>query len=90
MNLKNEKMTRVMLGLSIALSFATMSCTRYPTEDELNVLEQQKQAADEAESKVADLENEKARLTRELESAKKDLADHEAEFEEIKKRKASK
>jgi hypothetical protein len=59
-----------------------------PTPEELTLLEQQKQAADDAEARVAELENEKAGFERQLEASQKSLADHEAEFEEIKRRKA--
>ena len=89
MKMNNQKWTRLLLAAGMLLSVTATGCTKYPTEEELNLLEMQKQAADDAEAKVADLENEKARLERELEAAKKELADHEAEFEEIKKRKAA-
>jgi predicted nucleic acid-binding Zn-ribbon protein len=67
-----------------------VSCTRYPTEEELNQLDLQIEAADRAEARVAELENEKAKLQRELAAAKQELADHEAEFEEIKRRTSAK
>ncbi len=90
MTMISSNWKRLAFAAGIALSFSMVSCTRYPTEEELNQLEMQKEAADRAEAKVAELENEKAKLQRELDVAKKELADHEAEFEEIKRRKAAK
>jgi hypothetical protein len=90
-NLKEFMKAKISKGLLfgvLAISLMAVGCTRMPTPEELTLLEQQKQAADDAESRVAELENEKAGFERQLEASKKSLADHEAEFEEIKRRKA--
>lgn len=70
----------LMLGL-----FAT-GCTKMASESDLRRLDEQIAAANAAEARVADLEAEKARLEAELRNQQQILADHEAEFEEIKRR----
>jgi septal ring factor EnvC (AmiA/AmiB activator) len=90
MKVKSINWKRIALFAVLALSFSMVSCTRYPTEEELNQLDLQIEAADRAEARVAELENEKAKLQRELAAAKQELADHEAEFEEIKRRTSAK
>jgi predicted RNase H-like nuclease (RuvC/YqgF family) len=67
-------------------SVVAVGCTKYPSPEELSLLEQQIEAADAAEARVAELEKEKARLEAELERQKKILSEHEAEMEEIKRR----
>jgi Skp family chaperone for outer membrane proteins len=72
--------------LAIALVSAT-GCARKPTEAEMQALEMQIKAADDAEARITELEAEKARLERELQSAKQELSDHQAEFQVLKQRK---
>jgi Skp family chaperone for outer membrane proteins len=68
------------------IGLLAMGCTRHPTPEELAILEDQIRAADSAEKRVEDLKQEKASLEAELQRQQKILADHEAEFEEIKRR----
>lgn len=76
---------RLSLAVAVCLSLMT-GCTRHPTPEEMAILEQQIIAAEAAEKKVEDLENEKATVEAELATQKRSLADHETEFEEIKRR----
>jgi len=83
----NVKGLTAKLSVLAVLSVVLMSgCTRRPNAEELAILEQQIAAADAAEQRVADLEKEKARLQAELDRQQGILSDHEAEFEEIKRR----
>lgn len=89
MMLNKKNITRMFLtGTVLTFSLLSVGCTRHPSEEELQILDAQIQAADDAEARVSELESEKSSLEAQLASEKQKLSDLEAEFEEIKTRKA--
>jgi hypothetical protein len=86
MMIKGTALRKSLLLATVSLGLLSMSCTRMPTPEELAILDAQIEAADAAEAKRDALIQEKANLEAELARQKKILADHEAEFSEIKTR----
>ncbi|MGL1936654.1 MAG: hypothetical protein OCD01_16605 [Fibrobacterales bacterium] len=72
---------------TVGLILVAVGCTKMPSPEDLDKLEQQKSAADAAEQKVVELERQKATLQQELADVQALLAQHEQEFAELKNRK---
>ncbi len=68
--------TLLLLTVTVLLVFATIGCTKYASEEDLQNLETSKQAALSAESKVDDLTSDKAELVQQK-------ADKEAELQAV-------
>lgn len=84
--MNTRKFRSMLLPIAAGIVLMVSACTKYPSDEELKLLDQQIAAADAAETKVGELEQEKASLEAELARQQKILADHEAEFEELKRR----
>lgn len=74
------KLRTAAVVVSISLSSLVLvfgGCTKYASQDDLNALERQRQAALSAEQKVQDLEAEKADLERQITQKEQELLDAE-------------
>ncbi|MBD3165845.1 hypothetical protein GF324_04560 [bacterium] len=69
----------ILLIVAFMVAFAGVGCTKYASEEDLQTLEQQRQAALSAEKKVTELERKKADLEREkaVQQSKVDAAKEE-------------
>ncbi len=79
----------VVLFAAIALLlslFALSGCTKHPSDEELQVLEETKAAALAAEEAQADCESEKSELENQLAGKKQKLEDMEKEKEAVSER----
>ncbi len=78
------------IKLSITVIVASMSlilyngCTKKPGPDELNKLTEQRNSAEAAEKKLADLKNERIQLEAQLEAKKEELKKAEEERDAVK------
>lgn len=84
----NTPKTLVQWGLLLGFtaSLAVVGCTRHPSEEQLRVLEETKQAALSAEQTVEQKRREKADLERQLEQKKRELQKAKDEREAVKRR----
>jgi len=78
--------TLMLVTLFVMSSVSFMACTRRPNAEQLQALEEQKNAALSAESTLEEKRREKSKLESELNAKKKELQDTKAELEEVKKR----
>jgi septal ring factor EnvC (AmiA/AmiB activator) len=75
------------LAVGAVLGLLIMNgCTKRPSEQELQKLEEARMAAESAESKLADLKNERAQLEKSLEDKQTELRQHEAERDDLKQK----
>lgn len=72
--------------LFMVSSFSFMGCTKRPNAEQLQALEEQKNAALSAENTLEERRREKSRLESQLAQKKKELEEAKAELEEVKKR----
>ena len=83
-------MKRSLLTFVVALfvisSFSFVGCTKHPNAEQLQALEEQKNAALSAENTLEERRREKSRLESELNQKRKELQDAKNELEEVKKR----
>ena len=73
MKLKFRNTTLIMGIVLTGLMFAFGGCTRYANQDDLDMLENQRQAALSAESRIEELEGEKSNLEREIADKEREL-----------------
>ncbi|MDQ7051650.1 MAG: hypothetical protein Q9P14_01650 [candidate division KSB1 bacterium] len=74
------------LLMGFSASLALVGCTKHPNEEQLQVLEETKQAALSAEQTVEQKRREKADLERQLEQKKRELQKAKDEKEAVKQR----
>ncbi|MFQ5707604.1 MAG: hypothetical protein ACE5HO_09165 [bacterium] len=67
-------------------SFSLVGCAKHPSAEQLQALEQQKNAALSAEKTLEERRREKSRLESELNKKKNDLQEAQNELETVKKR----
>ncbi len=75
----------IAMAFIIILAFAFSGCTKYASEQDLQELERQKNAALSAERKVEDLKREKSDLERQLAQKKRDLNEAKNILNEVKR-----
>ena len=68
------------------VALTAVGCARKPTPEEMDALNQQIKAADDAEARVAELESQKQSLESELSQLQTKYTETEAEFETLKQR----
>jgi septal ring factor EnvC (AmiA/AmiB activator) len=84
---KVRRVVSVLLATLFAVSLLTMTgCTKHPSDEQLQALEEQKQAALAAEKTLEDKRSEKNRLESELNRKKKELQDAKNELAAVKQR----
>jgi soluble cytochrome b562 len=76
----------VLLALFIVSSFSFVGCTKRPNAQQLQALEEQKNAALAAENTLEERRREKSRCESDLNQNRKQLQDVKTELEEVKKR----
>ena len=79
-------MNRFFLLLStviICAGLLTSGCTRKPSPDEINKLQEQRSAAESAEKKLSELRDERAKLEAQLEAKKTELKKAEEERDAV-------
>lgn len=81
----SKAVTLVLLSLFVFSIFA-MGCTKRPNAEQLQALEEQKNAALSAESTLEAKRTEKSRLESQLNQKKKELEETKAELEQVKSR----
>jgi len=74
----------VVVGGVLALSLLAIGCTKHPSDEELQTLNETRTAAEQAEQTVQDLQKQKRDLQAELESKKDELARAKAEQARVK------
>jgi len=81
--------TRILrIGLSVILAgflFGVSGCTKYASEEDLQALERQKQAALSAEAKIEQLNKEKADLEAKLAAKQRELAEVQKTLDQIRR-----
>lgn len=84
--LKGSKFTRIGLSLIAGcLLFAIGGCTKYASEEDLQALERQKQAALAAEAKIKELEQKKADLERQITQKESELRELQRTLNAVKR-----
>jgi hypothetical protein len=81
--------TLLLLTVTVLLVFATIGCTKYASEEDLQNLETSKQAALSAESKVDELNSEKAELIQLKADKEAELQAVQAEKSKVEERSAA-
>ncbi|MFQ6112581.1 MAG: hypothetical protein ACE5NG_00685 [bacterium] len=76
----------LVMALFVLSSFSFIGCTKHPNAEQLQALEEQKNAALSAENTLEERRREKSRLESELNRKRKELQDAKTELEEVKKR----
>lgn len=76
----------VVIALFVVSSLSFMGCTSRPNAEQLQALEEQKNAALAAENTLEERRREKSRLESELNQKKKELQEAKAELEVVKQR----
>lgn len=76
----------VVIALFVVSSLSFIGCTKHPNAEQLQALEEQKNAALAAENTLEEKRREKSRLESELNQKKKELQEAKNELEEVKKR----
>ncbi|RMD87649.1 MAG: hypothetical protein D6813_13240 [Calditrichaeota bacterium] len=74
------------ISLFLVSSMSFIGCTKHPNAEQLQALEEQKNAALAAEKTLEEKKQEKSRLESELNKKKKQLQDAKNELEQVKKR----
>jgi septal ring factor EnvC (AmiA/AmiB activator) len=74
------------MALFVLSSFSFIGCTKHPNAEQLQALEEQKNAALSAENTLEERRREKSRLESELNRKRKELQDVKTELEDVKKR----
>ncbi|MFQ5822722.1 MAG: hypothetical protein ACE5JB_01555 [bacterium] len=72
--------------LFVLSSFSLIGCTKHPSTEQLQALDEQKNAALSAENTLEERRQEKSKQESELNKKKKELQDTKKELEEVKKR----
>ncbi len=84
--LKGSRFTRLGLMLIVAsLLFVIGGCTKYASDEDLQALERQKQAALAAEAKIKELEQQKADLERQISQKEQELRGLQRTLSDIKR-----
>ena len=81
-----NSMSVLLVTLFIVFSFSFVGCTKHPNEQQLQALEEQKNAALSAESALEEKRREKSRLESELNQTRQKLQDTKNELEAVKQR----
>ena len=76
----------LILGLFVVSSFSFIGCTKRPNAEQLQALEEQKNAALAAENTVAERKREKSNLEAQLSQKKQELQNTKTELETVKQR----
>lgn len=84
--LKMNRVARFLMIGSFLLAFGMTSCTKRPTPEQLNKLEESRSAAESAEKKLAQLRKERAELESQLEAKKAELQEAEAQRDDLKQK----
>ncbi len=75
-----------LVGLFVVSTFSFVGCTKHPNAQQLQALEEQKNAALAAESTLEERCREKSRLESQLNQKRKELQDAKTELEAVKQR----
>lgn len=81
-----KAVTLLLVALFVVSSMSFMGCTKRPNAEQLQALEEQKNAALSAENTLEERRREKSRLESQLAQKKEELEEARAELEEVKKR----
>lgn len=82
-----SKVVLLLVSLMFVLSsFSFVGCTKHPNTEQLQALEEQKNAALSAENTLEERRGEKSKLESELNQKRKELQDAKNELAEVKKR----
>ena len=74
------------IALFVVSFLSLIGCTKHPNAEQLQALEEQKNAALSAENTLEEKRREKSRLESELNQKQKELQEAKNELEEVKKR----
>lgn len=83
---KITKIARCFLAASIVAGMMTAGCTKHPDEEQLAKLKEQRQAAEAAEKKLAELREERMQLEEQLDQKESELTEHERERDDLKEK----
>ncbi len=81
-----NSVSTLIIALFVVSTFSFVGCTRHPNAEQLQQLEEQKNAALSAEQTLEERRREKSRLESELNQKKKDLQAAKSELELVKQR----
>ncbi len=81
-----RKLYHLVLALFVVSSFSFIGCTKHPNAEQLQALEEQKNAALSAENTLEQKRNEKSRLESELSKKRRELQETKNELEVVKQR----
>ncbi len=81
-----RKVYSLVIALFVVSSFSFMGCTRHPNAEQLQALEEQKNAALSAENTLEERRREKSRLESELNQKRRELQETQNELELVKQR----
>ncbi len=76
----------IVIALFVMSFFSLMGCTKHPNAEQLQALDEQKNAALAAENTLEDKRREKSKVESELNQKRKELQDTKNELEQVKKR----
>ncbi len=74
------------LAVAFLSLFLFSACTKKPSPDEINALNEARSAAEAAERQVSSLQSELSQLQNELEREKQTLSENQAELEAIRQK----
>jgi len=81
-----RKTCNLVIALFLMASFALIGCTKRPNAEQLQALEEQKNAALSAENTLEERRREKSRFESELNQKRKELQETKNELELVKQR----
>ncbi len=81
-----SKVVSLLVLVLLVTSIFSLGCTKHPSAEQLQALEEQKQAALSAEKKLEDRRREKSQLESQLSQKRAELQKAKAELEAVKQR----
>lgn len=82
----SDRILLVVIAMFVLSSFSFVGCTKHPKSDQLQALDEQKNAALSAENTLEERKDEKRRLDGELDQKRKELQNAKDELETVKER----
>lgn len=82
----SKPIVMILFVLFLLFSFSFVGCTKHPNAEQLQALQEQKNAALSAEKTLDAKRQERNELQSELQKKKQELADTQAELEKVKQR----
>ncbi|MFQ5602140.1 MAG: hypothetical protein ACE5HS_02585 [bacterium] len=76
----------LLVAIFVMSFFSFVGCTKHPNAEQLQALEEQKNAALSAENTLEERRREKSKVESELNQKRKELQDAKAELEAVKQR----